>query len=194
MRDRRMPLAASAVAMLLVAACGGSASPTQPAGGTTAPGVTTAPGATSADGGAATQAAPTDQQAGGGGGGGSKPPGWDQFGKVHVDMAGPVSKSADYGFVPAGSLFGGSQGTSLNFTIDGSNEVVSILIAADGKVIVSYGGEDFSMPGATCTTSNWNIGVTSGSGSFDCTATITILASGASVQGGTMRGTFDAHG
>jgi len=174
----------------VVAACGGNApaatqgsggQPTQGGGGgtpTDQPEVTDPPAAT---------------QSGNGNGNGNKPAGWDQYGKVHVEISGPVNKSADYGFIPAGSLFGGAQGSSLNFTIDGSNEIVSILDSTDGKVIVSYGGTDFSMPAAECTTSNWNIGQTSASGSFECTAAFVIMASGATVQGGTIKGSFDAH-
>ena len=176
---------------LLLSACGSAATPTQPAGA----GSTSGAQPTGNGGNVATEPVATDQPAAtqaGNGGGDGKSPGWDQYGKVHVDMAGPVTKSADYGFVPAGSLFGGAQGSSLNFS-NGNDEIVSILIGADNKVIVSYGGQDFSMPGAECTTSNWNVGATSASGSFDCKAAITILASGASAQNGTIKGTFDAH-
>jgi len=181
MRRALIPiLALSAV----LAACGGSA-PSQAQGGQPTQGGT-----------ATDQPQVTDQPVGtqaGGGGTGNLPAGWDQYGKVHVDLSGPVSKSADYGFIPAGSLFGGPQGSSLNFTIDGSNEIVSILASSDGKVIVSYGSTEFSMPAAECTTSNWNIGTTSASGSFDCTAAFVIMASGATVQGGSIKGSFDAH-
>ena len=169
----------------VVAACGGSTPTQAPGGQATQPG----------NGGTATdEPQATDQpDATQGGGDGTKPAGWDRYGKVHVEVSGPVNKSGDYGFVPAGSLFGGPQGSSLNFTIEGSNEIVSILASTDGKVIVSYGGGDFSMPAAECTTSNWNLGTTSASGSFDCTAAFVIMASGATVQGGTIKGTFDAH-
>lgn len=179
------PLAGLALAALLTSACGGGSGATQAAAATTpAGGNPTAATSNATDEPQATQT---------GGGGGSKPAGWDQYGSVHIEVSGPVSKSADYGFVPAGSLFGGAQGASLNFTVEGTNEVVAILISADGTVVISYGGQDFSMPAAQCTTSNWNVGATSGSGSFDCTAQLTILASGASVQGGKITGTFQAH-
>jgi len=36
-------------------------------------------------------------------------------------------------------------------------------------------------------------GTTSASGSFDCTAAFVIMASGATVQGGSIKGSFDAH-
>ena len=181
-----------AILGLLLSACGANAGATQQPGG-----ATTNPGG---GGGTATrQPAATDEPAattdpgGGGGGGGGNPAGWDRYGKVHVEMGGPVSKTVDLGFVPAGSLFGGAQGSSLSFTNEGSNQVVSILIGPDNKVVISYGGTEFSMPGTECTTSNWNIGATSGSGSFDCRASIVIMASGASVTNGTLKGRFDAH-
>jgi hypothetical protein len=179
-----------ALGALLLSACSGGAGPTQqPAAATTN---------TGGGGGTATEQptitdAPGETVAGGGGGGGGNPAGWDRYGKVHVEMGGPVSKTVDLGFVPAGSLFGGAQGSSLSFTNEGSNQVVSILIGADNKIVISYGGTEFSMPGTECTTSNWNIGATSGSGSFDCKASIVIMASGASVTNGTLKGNFDAH-
>ena len=184
-------IAALAVVAALLGACGGNAGATQQPGA-----ATTNPGG--GGGGATQQPAATDEPAattdpGSGGGGGGNPAGWDRYGKVHVEMGGPVSKTVDLGFVPAGSLFGGAQGSSLSFTNEGSNQVVSILVGPDNKIVVSYGGVEFSMPGTECTTSNWNIGATSGSGSFDCKAALVILASGASVTDGTLKGTFDAH-
>src|SRR6185369_828608 len=129
-------IAALAVIATLLSACGGNAGATQqPAGATTNPG----------GGGSATQQpAATDEPA------------------ATTEMGGPVSKTVDLGFVPAGSLFGGAQGSSLSFTNEGSNQVVSILVGPDNKIVISYGGPEFSMPGTECTTSNWNIGATSG--------------------------------
>lgn len=170
-----------------IAACGSNNAATQTAGGGGGGGQPTTAGEPTQN------VTPTEASGGGGGGGGGNPAGWDQYGKVHAEFGGPVSKSVDLGFVPAGSIFGGAQGSSLNFTIDGTNQILSILIGADNKVVISYGGTDFTMPAADCTTSNWNVGATSGSGSFDCTAALTIMASGASVQGGTLKGNFEAH-
>ena len=176
-----MQLPKSIVAVALVGmvaiACGGT-----PA--------TSGPGATQNPGGGAT---PGPQATQGGVGGGTKPAGWDQYGKVHIEISGPVQKSGDYGFVPAASIFGGAQGSSLSFTVEGASELVSILIGPDQKVIVSYAGEDFSAPAAECTTSNWNMGTTSASGSFDCKAAFVITSAGATVTGATIKGTFDAH-
>ena len=180
-----------AVVALVVVACGAGSEPSQ----TTANGPAEAPTtgiAPSADAPVATDSTGTGGNSGTGGGG--KPAGWDQHGKVHVEMSGPVSKSADYGFLPAGSFFGGDQGSALNFTVEGTNEVVSVLMNPDGTVVVSYAGVDFQMPGAECTTSNWNVGSTSGSGSFDCTAAIVILGSGALAQDGKIKGSFEAQG
>jgi hypothetical protein len=166
-------LIAVALVGVLAAACGGGASPTQ------APGAATQnPGGGGA----------TENPGGGGGGAGDT-----SHGKVHIEMSGPVTKSGDYGFVPAGSVFGGDQGSSLNFTNEGTNEVVSILIGADGSVVVSYGTPEFSAPASQCTTSNWNIGASSASGSFDCTAALVIMASGATAQDGKLKGTFEAR-
>lgn len=180
-----LPLAALSIAL---AACGGGGSPTQApntnggggGGGspTDAPEITDPPAAT---------------QSGGGGGGGSKPAGWDQYGKVHIEITGSATHTGDYGFVPAGSLFGGAQGSSLNFTVEGTDTIVSIVVGADEKVIVSFGSPEMSAPAAECTTSNWNVGATSASGSFDCQAAIVILASGAMVSGARVTGSFDAR-
>jgi len=176
-------------AVLLVAACSGSSTPTQPAGG--GGGSTQAPAATTADGGGggATEApAATDAGDGGGGGGVST-----QNGTMHIEISGPVTKSADYGFIPLGSIFGGQAGSALNFSGSDQNEIVSILIGADSAVTISWLSADFQAPATVCTTSNWNIGATSGSGSFDCTAAIVILASGASVANAKVTGNFTAH-
>ena len=176
---------------LVLGACGGSAGATQQPPAATAD----TGGGGGGGGGTATEepAATTDAGGAGGGTSGGNPAGWDRYGKVHVEMSGPVQKTVELGFIPAGSLFGGAQGSSLNFTNEGSNEVVSILVGADNKVVISYGGSEFSMPATECTTSNWNVGATSGSGSFECQAALVILASGASVTNGTLKGNFDAH-
>jgi hypothetical protein len=105
-----------------------------------------------------------------------------------------VTKNAEYGFLPAGSFFGGDQGSVLNFTAgEGTNEVVSILITPNQPVVVSYSGTDFQAAGATCTTTNWNVGTTSGSGDFDCDAPVVILTSGGTTTGAKIKGSFTAH-
>lgn len=182
----QVPKSVAAVVLvgLVAVACGGTPATAGPGGATQNPGGGATPGVQATPGAQATQS---------GGGGGTKPAGWDRNGKVHIEISGPVQKSAEYGFVPAASIFGNAQGSSFNFTIDGVNEVVSILIGPDQKVLVSYGGEDFTAPAAECKTSNWNIGATTASGSFDCTAGFVIVASGATLTGANIKGTFDAH-
>lgn len=174
-----MQLSRSIVAIalmgLVAAACGGGSATQAPGGATQGPGsATTVPGPTQ----------------GGGGGGGTVN---DKNGKVHIEIRGPVEKTGDYGFLPAGSIFGGTAGSTLNFTNEGSNEIVSISIGPDGAVVVSYAGTDMSVPASQCTTSNWNIGSTSASGSFECNAGFAIISGGAMVQGVTVKGNFDAH-
>jgi hypothetical protein len=188
--SRNNVAAALTLSALLLAACGGGSGPAQTqAASDSEQGSPT-------DGPATLQPAATVDAGGNGGNGGNgggRPAGWDQYGKVHVDVSGPVTKSADYGFMPAGSLFGGAQGSALNFAIEGTSELVSILVNPDGTVVVSYASADFSMPAAECTTSDWNLGATSGSGSFDCTAGVVILGSGAMAQDGRIKGSFEAH-
>jgi hypothetical protein len=184
MRSTRT-MAAVALAAVLLGGCSGG-------GPTQAPDTGSNGGVTATDVPVATDVPPATQSSGGGAGG-TKPAGWDQYGSVHVEFGGPVDKTADYGFMPAGSVFGGAQGSALSFALTDINEIVSVVIGADGTVLVSYLGTDFQMPAASCTTSNWDVGATNASGSFECTAEITILASGAAVPGGTVKGTFEAH-
>lgn len=165
--------------LAFVAACGGG-SPTQaPGGATQKPAATQGGGAT--EGPAATQS---------GGGGGNID---TTYGKIHIELSGPMTKSADYGFIPAGSIFGGTQGSSLSFANNqAATEIVSVYVSPDGKVVMSWVGSDFSAPGTECTTSNWNIGGSSGSGSFDCTGAV-ITSSGAVLQDARIKGNFEAH-
>ena len=173
---------------VLVAACGGGAptqgpGATQPGGG--GGGATAQPGATNDTG-----PGPT----GDGGNGGTI---GFEYGKVTFTVTGPIETSGELGFIPMGSMFGGDQGTILNFgqsdTTGTDGSMVSVVIGADESVVVSYLGTAGQMPGATCTTSDWNIGANTASGKFDCTATITITASGATVAGGNIKGEFTAH-
>ena len=183
MRPRLLTLTAGVA--IVLAACS-SGSPTQaPGAATQAPGQT----ADGGGGGATDVPAATSDSGGGGGGGG----GGSANGSVQFEISGPESRSGDFGFVPAGSLFGGAQGSSLSFANPEATEIVSILISADGSVVVSYGGLEFSAPGATCKTSNWNIGASSASGSFDCDASLIITAAGAQLTGGKIKGSFTAH-
>jgi hypothetical protein len=171
---------------VVAAACGGGSPTAAPGGATQNPAATTDGG-----GGGGPTDAPEATQSGGGGGGNVD----TTYGRMHIEISGPVTKSADYGFLPAGSIFGGAQGSALNFStgVEGTSEIASILIGADGKVVVSWITTDFQAPAAECTTSNWNVGGTSGSGSFDCTAALVIMGSGAMVQDAKVKGNFEAH-
>jgi hypothetical protein len=185
MRTRSSALLAAGLVLLLAAcgASGGGAGAAATAGAQATP----PPQATPTEGGGTSGGETT------GGDTGGKPAGWDQYGKVHIEMSGPVSKTVDLGFVPAGSVFGGAEGSSFSFQDLAAGQIASILIGPDNSVVISYGDEEFSMPGAQCTTSNWNIGATSASGTFDCTAAFVVLASGGSLASGKLKGSFTAH-
>ncbi len=181
----QLPRATIAVTLLglVVAACG-STPPTQGPGG---------PGATINTGGQATQdpAAtqnPVQTQSGGNGGTGG------EFGSVRFTVSGPFDKTDEYPFVPAASIFGQAQGTVMNFSdVEDASAIISILIGADGKVVVSYSGTDGQVPGATCTTTDWKIEARGGSGKFDCTSAGSISATGALTGPGRIVGEFTAR-
>jgi hypothetical protein len=187
--QRSRSIVAIALVSVLAAACGGSSATQALGGATQGPGAATQnPGG---GGGGATEAPAATQSGGGGGGGGGVN---TANGKIHIELRGPIEKTVDLGFVPAASIFGSSgQVSSLNFSNDATNAIATVTVSAEGAVLVTYGAEDVSVPGAQCTTSNWNIGATSASGSFDCNAALAMTPSGALVQGVTMKGTFDAH-
>jgi hypothetical protein len=177
-------LGAVIVLGVVVAACGGNA-PTQ------APGATQSGGG-GGGGGATQQPAATDDNGGNGGG----TIGF-QYGKVTFTVDGPVKANGELGFIPQASMFGGAQGSAFNFgnsdSAGADAKLVSIVIGADGSVLVSYAGPEGQVPAATCTTSDWNVGGTSGSGKFDCTAQLSLTPSGATAAGGTIKGEFTAH-
>jgi len=140
------------------------------------------PGPQSTPGGAATS-----------GGGGGRPAGWDANGKAHFEISGSINKSGDLGFVPAASIFTGTTGpTSLAFTIDDTQEVLTIAIT-QGQIAVSYGDNEMAASGIQCTSSDLRIDATSGSGSFDCPQMAIIKSDGSTVTDVRMRGTFDAR-
>ena len=166
---------------VIVAACGGGGPTQGPGGATQGPGgATQGPGATQTGG-------------GGGGGGGNKPAGWDQYGKGSYEISGPISLSGELGFVPAASRFDAEAATSLNFTVEGTETVLTFLVI-QGGASMSFGSPDATVVGVTCTTSNLSIQATSAKGSFECTQVTAFLASGASVAGVTIKGSFDVHG
>jgi len=117
------------------------------------------------------------------------------YGRVTFEVTGAIQATGEYGFIPAASFFGGPAGASLNFTdnLDENTSLFTIVQSQDGTVLVNFTGPGGTIPAATCETSNWNIGATSGSGSFNCTAEFSMMPSGAVVQGGQITGSFDAH-
>jgi len=181
---------ATVVLGVVVAACGGSAPATQ------APGATQGGGG----GGGATQAAAPTAAAeatdgGGGGGDGGNTIGFT-YGKVTFTVTGPVTAQGEYGFLPPASMFGGAQGSILNFASSQGSDanLLSIVVNQDGTVVVSFTSAALGqVPAATCTTSDWNVGAGSGSGKFDCTASMSLTPSGAAVAGGAIKGEFTAH-
>ena len=180
MRHRLLiPLTALTFAL---AACGGGSSPTQGPGAATAnPGVATDPGG----GGEATPPPQsTDAGPGGGGTGGGT-------GRIQMEIGGPVQATVDEPFFAIGSRFGGEAGTSLNFTDEGAEGIASIGVIND-LVVVSWASDTLVANSQECKLSNWNIGTTSGSGSFDCTAGFGTKADGTYLTGVTMKGSFEA--
>jgi hypothetical protein len=177
-------IAALGILALLVSACGGSGpAATQATGGGGGGTATNQPQAT-------VEAQGTDA----GGGGGGNDIGFGN-GKATFAVTGAITASGEYGFVTYGSIFGGSQGSSLTFarTTGANASLLNIIVGSDGSVLVSYTGPEGQVPAASCTTSEWNMGATSGSGKFDCAAQFTITSSGATVQGGNIKGSFEAH-
>ena len=170
---------------LALTACGGGAATQAPGGATTNPG---------GGGGAATDVpqvtAPVATPSGGGGGGGSNL----ANGQAHFEITGGHTKSGDLGFLPIASVFGGMDQTLLNFTTLDPNatETLSVTIA-DGAVAVIYASMDITVTGGECTTSNFNVGATTASGSFECTQTYAVTISGGAIEGVVLKGSFEAR-
>lgn len=162
--------------VVLVAACSGNPPATQgPAGATTNPGgATTNPGGATVD-------------PGGGG------PDFAN-GKGHFEISGGATKSGDLGFLPIASQFGGMDTTLLNFTAGDTDqtETLSIQITGGGTLVAIYASLDVTVTGVVCTASNLNVGATTASGSFDCSQTIAVTSSGATIQA-TLKGNFEAR-
>jgi hypothetical protein len=178
----QVPRSIIAVTLLgvLVAACGGTPAATQGPDG---------PGATTGNGGTATQdPGPGETQSGNGGNGGG------EFGSVKFTVSGPFDKTDEFPFIPAASIFGSAQGSVLNFSDPADNlSIVSILVDADGKVIVSFSGTEGQVPGAECTTTDFKVEARSASGKFDCTSAASMTGSGAVVGPGKITGEFSAR-
>jgi hypothetical protein len=164
----------------LLLGCGGVPAGTQaPAGattntgggGATAPATTVAPGATTSGGG------------NGNTGGGS--------GQIHLEIGGPIQMTVDQPFFAFGSRFGGPAGLALNFTTEGADGLATVTGVND-QIVIGYVSEELGASATTCTVSNWNIGATSGSGSFDCSEGFATKMDGTFLPGLTMKGSFEA--
>jgi hypothetical protein len=156
----------------LAVACSGAPSPTQAPGGG---GNTTGPLAT-----------PGGQVAtppGGGTGGGT--------GQIHIEIGGPVQMTVDAPFFSVGSRFGGPAGVALNFTTPGSEAIASVT-GINETWVVSYASAELAANSQSCQLSNWNIGATSGAGSFDCRDGFATKTDGTFLSGITMKGSFQA--
>jgi hypothetical protein len=106
---------------------------------------------------------------------------------VTYAITGPSSASGELGFVPAGSVFAGSQ-VSLSFYDEGSNTIISLRF--DGSnVFAQYGGK-ITFTSEQCTAKDLKVSAPA-SGSFECTGPV-IVESGAVMTGGKMTGTFTA--
>ena len=169
--------------VVVVTACGGAPGATQGQGAATQGpvGATVDPGPGGAT---AAPEATTDPGPGGPGlGGGS--------GQIHIEIGGPLQETVDMPFFAIGSRFGGEAGTALNFTT-GEGGGIAAINEVNGIVVVSWVTEELGANAQDCQLSNWTIGATSGSGSFDCSNGFATKVDGSFLSGITMRGTFQA--
>ena len=180
----QVPRSITAISLLgvIAAACGGSpgatagtGSPTQAPGGgtpTEAPG-----GGTPTEGPVATQ-----------GGGGNPANG---TGQIHIEIGGPKPQTVDQPFFAFGSRFGGAAGVQLNFTSE-SAEGIAGITGINDQWIVTWSGAGGVFSAQNCSVSNWDIGTTSGHGSFDCKDGFATTADGQYLTGVTLKGNFTA--
>ncbi len=171
---------------VFVAACGSGSGPTQGPGA-----ATQNPATTDGGGGGATQDPGVTDDPGTGGDNTVD----TTYGKVSFTITGPIEKTGEFGFIPSGSLFGGSAGSALNFADSSGSDAsgISIIIDASKALTVSYLSVAGQVPGATCTTTDLNVGSNTASGKFECDAEVSITASGATAAGGHISGSFTAH-
>ncbi len=178
MRVSRHTIAVGLVAAAM-AAC--SSAPSEPPGGAD-------DGGGGSSSGPATSIAPMVSpagDAGGNSGGGT--------GQIHIDIGGPAQSTVDLPFFSFGSRFDGDvAGVQLNFTSEGATGIASITGVSDSFVI-GYVGDDLSANAQTCTLTDWTIGTTSASGSFDCTEGFGTTPDGTYLSDITMKGSFEAN-
>ena len=168
---------------LLVAACGGSGTtPTQGPDGGGTPTQNTGGGT------------PTQNTGGGGGGGGGSTGGGT--GTIHLEVGGPIQDTVDLPFFAIGSRFGGPAGVGLNFTTDGGGAIASVTSPGSTTTdtwTISLINDTMNANSSECTLSNWTVGATSASGTFDCKNGFAIKVLGGDyLTGVTMKGNFTA--
>jgi hypothetical protein len=176
------PLGVGLSLVVLLAACSGGPAATQGPGA-----ATQGPGAATTDPGGGGTGATSDP----GGGGGSS----FANGKGHFEVSGSSPKSGDLGFFPLASQFGGMDATVLNFTAENTDqtETLTVTVSGGGQVAVIYASLDLTVTGVVCTSSDLKVEAASASGSFDCSQTLTMTSAGASLEGVTLKGNFEAH-
>ena len=177
---RVLRFAVAAVVVGLVAACSGSPGASQNPGGGGGDGPTTPPAVTNA---------PVESLSGGGAGSGGNTGGGS--GQMHIEISGPVEVSGDYPFFAFGSRFGGEAGVQLNFTNEGSDAIASIS-GIQGTFVITYVSEQLTANSQVCELTDWNIGATSGSGSFDCKDGFATKLDGTYLTGVRIKGNFEA--
>lgn len=170
MRPSRSIVAVVSMAVMLVA-CSGTPAAT--------------PGESDDDGGGGSATiAPIETTSGGdtgNSGGGS--------GQIHIDIGGPLQVTVDLPFFSFGSRFEGDvAGVQLNFATDGGSGIASITGVPGSAPVIGYVGDEGSANVQTCQLTDWTIGATSASGSFDCTDGFGTLPDGTYLTGITMQG------
>jgi hypothetical protein len=152
------------------------------------------PGATQGPGGGGPTQAP-------GPGGATQPPGGGVpgaalgTGTVHLEIGGDgLHAGGDYPFFAIGSRFSGEvAGVALNFTSDSADGLVTVSSPDEQTWVISFIGEALTANATECQLSNWNIGTSTATGTFDCkNGFASETATGAYHQGVTMKGNFTA--
>jgi hypothetical protein len=108
---------------------------------------------------------------------------------MHIEISEPVRASSDLPFASSLSRFGGTS-IQLSFGNPGL-EIVSIVSSGDDWAF-SYASAAFTVSAQNCELTNWNIGETSASGTFDCANASARAAADGSRSDVSMKGTFEA--
>lgn len=166
--------------LAFVAACSSAPGTTQDRGdgSTDAPEAPTTP----------IESAPGDPGGGDPGGGNSG----GGSGQIHIEIGGPVQATVDEPFFAIGSRFDGTEaGVQLNFTSEGSAGIGSIM-GVNGTYVIGYVSDEVAASAQDCELTDWNIGDSSASGSFDCSEGYGTAPDGTYLTGITMQGSFEA--